>query len=400
MGGNRTVLISGAGIAGTTLAYWLRRHGFIPTVVERAALLRDGGYKVDVRGVALDVIDRMGLLADMQKARTEIRRASFVDAAGSVRASMDGDLFGGRAGEDIEVMRGDLSRMIYGRTQGDVEYILGDTVTGLTDGPDGVRVSFRHAAPRAFDLVVGADGLHSVTRNLAFGDESRFIRHLGHHVSIFSVPNHLGLDREEVTYPLPGRTALVYSTRQDTAAKAMFLFADPRQAYDRRDVRAQQALLAEAFHDAGWEVPRLLDAMRDAPDFYFDSISQVHLNRWSNGRVTLVGDAAYCASPASGQGTSLALVGAYVLAGELAAADGDHRAAFGRYEERMRGFVEQNQRLGPSNLKGMVMRSQGLIRFQLLMLRLLPHLPGRDRIAGRITENIHRAATAITLPTY
>ncbi|HEX5597955.1 MAG TPA: FAD-dependent monooxygenase [Micromonosporaceae bacterium] len=396
----RTVLISGAGIAGTALAYWLRRRGFAPTLVERAPSVREGGYKIDIRGAALEVADRMNLLADLRKASTEIRTAAFVNRAGRTVASMDGDLFGGRAGDDIELLRGDLARIIYEQTRGDIEYLFDDSITAIADGPHGVQVSFERAAPRSFDLVVGADGLHSTTRALAFGDESHFLRPLGHYISIFSVPNHLGLDRQEVTYPMPGRTALIYSTRQDTAAKAMFLFAAPPLPYDRRDTGAQQRLLAEAFTGAGWEIPRLLQAMRETSDFYFDSISQVHLDHWSRGRVVLVGDAAYCASPASGQGTSLALVGAYVLAGELAAAAGDHATAFDRYEEQMRDFVEQNQQLAPSNLKGMVMSSRALIRFQLLMLRMLPHLPGKDRIAGRIAAQIHQAATAITLKDY
>lgn len=397
---NGRVLISGGGIAGTALAFWLRRYGFTPTVVERAPSLRDGGYKVDIRGAAIEVVDRMDLLADVRAAHTGIRRASFVNAAGKPVATMDGDLFGGRLDSDVEVMRGDLAQLIYKRTRHDVEYLFGDSVTAVTEQADGIRVTFEHAAPRTFDLLVGADGLHSAVRELAFGDESRFVRDLGHYVSVFSVPNTLDLDREEMTYPVPGRTALVYSTRQDTAAKAMFLFAAPPLAYDRRDPAEQKKLLADAFVGVGWEVPGLLEAAHNAPDFYFDSISQVRMDRWSAGRVVLVGDAAYCASPASGQGTSLALVGAYVLAGELAATASDHQTAFRAYEQRMRDFVERNQQLGPKNLKGMVMRGQGLIRFQLLVLRMLPYLPGKERIAGRIAEAIHRAATAITLEDY
>lgn len=207
------------GVAGTALAYWLRRHGFTPTVVERAPAMREGGYKIDIRGAAVDVIDRMGLLADVRATRTEIRRASFVNSAGKPVASMDGDLFGGRVDSDIEVMRDDLARLVYDRTKDDVEYIFGDSVSAVSEDADGIPVTFENSEPRTFDLLVGADGLHSTVRALAFGDESRFVRHLGHYVSIFSVPNTLGLDREEMTYPLPGRTALVYSTRQDSAAK-------------------------------------------------------------------------------------------------------------------------------------------------------------------------------------
>jgi 2-polyprenyl-6-methoxyphenol hydroxylase-like FAD-dependent oxidoreductase len=397
---NTTVLVHGAGTAGLALAYWLHQHGFTPTVVERASALRDGGYKVDIRGAAVDVTDRMGLRAEVRAVGTDMQEATFVNGTGRSLATMDADLFGGRTAGDVEIMRGDLNRLLYDRTRDHVEYVFHDSMTAMTDRVDGMRVGFERARPRTFDLVIGADGLHSTTRALTFGDETRFLHDLGYYVAVFSVPNHLGLDRRELTYPLPGRTALLYGTRRDAAATAMLLFASPPLRYDRRDVARQQELVAEAFDGVGWEVPRLLAAMSDADDFHFDSLSQVHAKTWSDNRVALVGDAAYGASLAAGQGTSMALVGAYVLAGELAAAGGHHDVGFHRYEARMRGFVERNQALAHSNIRGMVMRSAALIRVQLLMLRLLPYLPGRDRIAGRVADTIHAAATAIELPGY
>ncbi len=313
---NRSILISGASIAGPALAYWLRRYGFNPTVVERAPALREGGYKVDIRGAAVAVAERMGLLAELQRASTDMRGASFVNHAGKRLATMDADLFGGRSGEDVEIMRGDLARILYEATRSDIEYIFDDSITSITQGETDVNVTFAHGPARSFDLVVGADGLHSGVRALAFGDESAFIRSLGHYIAIFTVPNYLKLDRWELLYAVPGKTTNVYSTRQDSAAKALFLFAAPPLDYDRRDIGQQKRILAERFAGEGWEVERLLEHMADAPDFYFDAISQVHMGRWSNGRVALVGDASYGPSPASGQGTSLALVGAYVLAGD------------------------------------------------------------------------------------
>ncbi|MEV0196492.1 FAD-dependent monooxygenase [Nonomuraea sp. NPDC050691] len=392
------ILISGASIAGTTTAYWLRRHGFTPTVVERAPAIRKGGYKVDIRGVALDVIERMGLLEAVRARGTDMRHATHYDAAGRPVATMDADLFGGRTGDDAEIMRGDLNELLYDLTRDDVEYIFDDTITGIAE--DGT-VTFERSAPRRFDLVIGADGVHSVTRRLAFGPEERFRRDLGCHISISTVPNHLALDREEAVHAAPGRTANVYSTRQDPTAKALFMWSSPSLSYDHRDLARQKELLAEAMAGAGWEVPTLLEAVRRSDDFYFDSVSQIHMDRWSRGRVVLVGDAGYCASPASGQGTSLALVGAYVLAGELARTHGaSFEGAFDRYESVMRPFVEANQKLGPANLKGMVMGSRFAIRFQLFMIRLLPHLPGRDRMVERVAGAIHRAANAITLEEY
>ncbi|MBP2706376.1 FAD-dependent monooxygenase [Microbispora sp. RL4-1S] len=394
------ILISGGSVAGATLAFWARRHGFNPTVVERAPALRDGGYKIDIRGAALEVVDRMGLLDEVRRRGTDMRIARFVDAKGRQMATMSAQLFGGRTGGDVEIMRGDLVHLLYEATRNDVEYLFGESITGLQETPDGVRVSFENGPPRTFDLVIGADGLHSNVRALAFGAESRFLHHLGHHISIFTVPNHLRLDRTEMMHPAPGRSVGMYATRQGDDAKAMFFFASPPRAHERRDLGRQKQLLAEVFAGQGWEVPRLLDAMEAAPDFYLDSISQVRMDHWSSGRVALVGDAAYGPSPASGQGTSLALVGAYVLAGRLALAAGDHTAGFAAYEREMRPFVEQNQRLAASNLKGMVLKSAARIRFQMLMLRLMPRLPGRDRMIERIAEPIRTAATAITIKDY
>jgi len=397
---NSSVLISGAGIGGTALAYWLHRHGARVTVVERAAALRDGGYKVDIRGAALDVVARMGLLDDIRARRTDVRAGSVVNAAGRRVASMDGDTFGGRVHGDAEILRGDLNRLMYERVAASIEFRFGDGIAALTQGPDGVAVTFESGATETFDLVVGADGVRSRTRALAFGpDADAAVRDLGYYVSIFSVPNHLGLDREELTYVGPGRTALVYSTARQADAKAMFLFAAPPLTYDARDQAAQRRLLTEAYAGEGWEVPRLLAALDSAPDFYFDSLSQVHLDRWSTGRVALVGDAAYCASPASGQGTSLALVGAYVLAGELASAATPERA-FAGYEERMRPFVARNQALGPANVKRMVMRTRGQVRMSMALLGLLHRMPGKERMMAKVIEPIHKAATAITLPEY
>jgi 2-polyprenyl-6-methoxyphenol hydroxylase-like FAD-dependent oxidoreductase len=392
------VLIVGAGIAGTALADRLRRHGATPTVVERAPGIRPGGYKVDIRGAALDVVRRMGVLDDVRRLRTDVRGGSVVDATGRRVASLDGDTFGGRRHDDAEIRRGDLSRILYDLTRDRVEYIFGDSIAALAPEASGRRVTFAGGARRHFDLVVGADGLHSQTRALAFGPEDRYVRDLGYSIAAYSVPNHLGLDRWELTYVAPGRTAMMYSTARDAQATALFLFATPPGASgaDRGDRAAAQRLLAQAYADESWEVPRLLDAMAEAPDFYLDSMSQVHMDRWSRGSVALVGDAAYCASPASGQGTSLALVGAYVLADELAHAT-DHATAFAAYERRMRPFVGRNQRLGPANVKRMVLRTRRQVRMSMAVLGLIGRLPGRDRIMAKAVEPISRAANAITL---
>lgn len=393
------VLISGGGIAGTALAYWLRRHGARPTVVERADAVRGGGYKVDVRGAALTVVERMGLLAEIRRLRTDVRGGSVVDATGRRVASMDGDTFGGRVHGDAEVLRGDLNRLLFeASSDAGVGYRFDDSIAALRQTPSGVEVTFAAGDTQTYDFVIGADGVRSRVRALAFPDAADALRDLGHYVAVYRVPNHLDLDRWELTYVSPGRTALVYSTSRQDDARAMFLFAAPDGPVEvPRDRAAQQRILADAYAGEPWEVPRLIEAAATAPDFYFDALTQVHLDRWSTGRVGLVGDAAYCASTASGQGTSLALVGAYVLAGELVASAATGLAA---YEARMRPFVAANQKLGPANIKRMVLRSRAQVRLSMAMLRLIGRLPGRERLMAKVIEPIHRAATAITLPTY
>ncbi|SHF14697.1 FAD-dependent monooxygenase [Streptoalloteichus hindustanus] len=353
----RSVLISGASIAGPALAYWLHRHGFAPTVVERAPAPRPGGQAIDIRGVALDVVERMGLLERVREMRTRMRGMSVLDGDGNeVFRSTEMTLSSGRLdSDDIEVLRDDLTSLLYEHTRDDVEYVFGDSVTGLTQDEHGVRVEFANAEPRTFDLVVGADGLHSAVRRLAFGPESEFLRHLGTYIAIFGTDNILDLDNWQIWVRHNTREGVgyaVYPARDNTELRVTLGFRSEPLDYDYRDVDQQKRIMAEQLADLGWETPRLLAAMHDSTGFFFDAMAQIHMDRWSTGRVTLVGDAGYCPSPLSGQGTSLALVGAYVLADELRAAAGDHESAFQRYEERMRPFVTLNQALATDYPQG------------------------------------------------
>ncbi|MEV8632979.1 FAD-dependent monooxygenase [Streptosporangium sp. NPDC051023] len=390
---NKNVLISGAGIAGPALAYWLHRHGFTPTLVERVPALRDGGYAVDFRGEAhLTVLERMGILADVQREQTNMGAMSYVNEAGKKIAGMPADIFSG----DVEILRGDLARILHEATEEHVEYVFDDSITSITEEEDGVRVTFERGAPRRFDLVVGADGLHSNVRALTFGPESGFVKEMGLYCAIFTTANHLGLDHTGHLYNTPGKVVGVYSARNNTEAKAMFYFGSPPLDYDRRDIGQQKKLLAEAFAGNGWETPRLMEAMWEAPDFYFDSISQVHLDSWSRGRVALLGDAACCASPLSGMGTGLAMVGAYVLAGELAAAGGDHRTGFARYEEAMRDYATGCQKSGEGVGKWMVPDNRFVAWFMNQNYKLLPYVPWK----GLIAKGVRKTASAITLKDY
>ncbi|SED15338.1 FAD-dependent monooxygenase [Streptomyces sp. TLI_105] len=400
----KTVLISGASIAGPALALWLHRYGFVPTVVERAPELRTGGYKVDIRGTAIEVCRRMGVLDEIRANSTDMRGGSYVDDAGRTIGELPADIFGGRVEEDDEIMRGELARILYDRTREDVEYVFGDSIADIADDPEdtaGVTVTFESGTVRRFDLVVGADGLHSNTRRLAFGPEERFKRHLGAYISIFTAPNHLGLDRWETYHALPGKLLCVYSSAGETDAKNLFIFSSPQELpHDHRDVTAQKRLLTDTFAGDGWEIPRLLGHAAAADDFYLDSMSLVEMDRWSTGRVVLLGDAAHCSSPASGQGTGLALIGAYVLAGELARAGGDHTVAFARYEQHMRPGVEQNQRMAEGFVKEMTVGSKWKIALRMLMVRTLPKTPWKNLIAKKIRDGIQSAANAVPLADY
>jgi 2-polyprenyl-6-methoxyphenol hydroxylase-like FAD-dependent oxidoreductase len=390
---NLNVLISGASVAGPALAYWLHRHGFTSTVVERAPALRDGGYAVDFRGSAhLSVLRQMGIMADLERARTGMGSMSYVNSAGKPQAKLPADLFAG----DIEILRGDLARILYDVTSQHTEYLFGDSITSLTEDAHGVSVTFERAAPRRFDLVIGADGLHSNTRRLAFGPEEQFVKHLGLYCAIFTTGNHLGLDHTGHAYRIAGKMVAMYSAHHNTQAKAVFYFASQLLDLDRRDVERQQAVLAEQFAGTGWQSDRLLKEMRHAPDFYFDSVGQIHMDSWSRGRVVLLGDAAYCPSSLSGMGSGLALVGAYVLAGELAAADGDHRAAFAQYEREMRAYAVGCQKMGDGVAKLMVPGSRFLAGFLNRYYKIMPYLPGKNMAANMA----RKAAENITLRDY
>ncbi|MEV4107080.1 FAD-dependent monooxygenase [Nonomuraea sp. NPDC049695] len=382
------VLISGASVAGPALAYWLHRHGFNATIVERAPALRDGGYAVDFRGeVHLSILRSMGILADLERARTGMGSMAYVNSAGKVQAKMPADLFAG----DIEILRGDLVRILYDATKDHTEYIFGDSITSLTEDDHGVTVAFERTPPRQFDLVIGADGLHSNTRRLTFGPEEQFVKHLGLYCAIFTTSNYLGLDHTGHAYRTGGKVVMLHSSRHNAEARAVFYFSSPELDLNRRDVSRQQAVLAEQYTGNGWQSDRLLNEMRHAPDFYFDSVGQVHMDAWTRGRVALVGDAAYCPSSLSGMGSGLALVGAYVLAGELAAAQGDHRVAFARYEEEMREYAVGCQKMGDGVAGLMVPGSRFVAGLLNRYYKLMPYLPGKNmaaKIARRTAENI------------
>jgi len=377
---NSSILISGASIAGPALAYWLKRSGFTPTVIERAPQLRAGGYPVDVRHEAVPIAQRMGIWEHLQHAKTTFSEIAFVnerhERIGSINIQAVREAFNL---EVVEVWRGDLAKVLYELTKDEVEYCFGDSIQEIKQDEAGVDVTFERGGSRRFGLVVGADGLHSIVRSLVFGDEAHVERYCGYHFGVFTTDNYLGLDEACMQmYTVPGKRVGLRSTRGNQALVAFFLFKQPTMLrYDSHDLTQHKQLLASIFATEAWEVPRLLERMQTAPDLYFDAVSQIRMQRWSHGRVALLGDAGYCPALLSGQGSTLAMIGAYILAGELSMALGDHQRAFAQYEQVYRPIVSRVQRQAGTSARFLVPATPVDLWVQThLVPRLLPPVLG------------------------
>ncbi|WP_300180413.1 FAD-binding domain [Bradyrhizobium sp.] len=340
----KAILISGAGIAGPTLAFWLKAAGFEPTLVERAPALRRGGYVIDFWGLGYDIAERMGLIAEVNRIGYQAREMRIVDDRGHSVAGFGARVFAElTSGRYVTLARSDLSRLLFERLKGTVEVIFDDEIVGLEERSDGVRVQLRQAGERQFDLVVGADGLHSVVRKLAFGPQQRFEKDLGYIVAAFEAGGYRPRDEDVyLMYGQPGRMVGRFTLRDD---RTLFLFVfatadDPLPAALDR----QKDMLRREYAAGKWECPAILAELDRAAEVYFDRVSQIRMTDWSKGRIVLLGDAAFCVSLLAGQGSALAMISAYVLAGELAAAGGQYRQAFDNYEARLRSFIETKQR--------------------------------------------------------
>ena len=362
-----TVLVSGAGVAGPTLAHWLTRYGFQPTVVERSAGQRSSGNPVDVRGEAMDVAARMGVLPRLREVATSVSGLAFVTASGRRIGQVPA---GKPDGTEVEVPRAELAAILYDAAREQAEFVFDDSITALRQDADGVDVTFAKSPPRRFDLVIGADGLHSAVRRMAFGPESAYVRHLGMYVATLQLGYRAADPGTVLMYNMPGRSVSVHPVNGN--AMAAFIFRGAAiPGLDNRDTAACKQIVLDAYRGGGWEVPGLLDRVRAADDLYFDSVSRVRLPAWSQGRVALLGDAASCMS-LFGNGSSLAITGAATLARALDATPDDHATAFRAYEAEHRVRVRPTQRgrliagalLVPATRAGITARD--------LAVRLLP----------------------------
>ncbi|HEK21364.1 MAG TPA: hypothetical protein ENO28_13030 [Bacteroidetes bacterium] len=348
------ILISGASVAGLNTAFWLIKYGFEVTIVERSATIRAGGQGLDVRGPALEVAARMGMLEALRANSTKLQGMSIieVETGEEIYRNTERSFTGGRFDSpDIEILRDDLIRLLLDFVGDRVTYLFNDTIVSISQGDSSVDVTFALAKAARFDLIIGADGTHSNVRKLVFGPEKDFTRYLGYYVGIFTIPNILGLDHWEVFAQHDGKlvATLIVKEKEGEARGYLGLQSEKIISYDYRDIPAQKELLAKANGHIGWEVPKIISHMRESPNFYFDAVSQIIMEKWSQGRVVLVGDAGYGVSLTLGQGTTVAMVGAYVLAGELAENWNDLPKALVNYEHLLRDYVEINQQLAYSS---------------------------------------------------
>lgn len=378
---NKRILISGAGIAGFTLAYWLKNRGFSPTIIEKHPDVRGGGYKVDVRGTALEVAKRMGIYQNLLEANVNLVRSKFVSSDLKI-FEFDGDILGHSSEGEIEINRWDLAQILFEKV-GEIEIIYGDSIIKI----EKKVVYFEQMERREFDIVVGADGQYSNVRRLVFGEDSKFLRRYGIQFCVFPVPNIFELERCEIVYFDSGKLATAYAVGNHSYACLAFKSKEEELPLDNL-----KAIFENEFQCLGWEIPLLLSLMKESNDCYFNSIAQVRMPCWSKGRVALIGDAAHSVQA---MGTSLAMIGAYVLAREIDASNGDYTLAFDKYEKNMRNLVEASQELAETDQQVFTQSSMRM-GIQLYLMKILP-----KRIIQYFTEKgkkqLKKVANGLTL---
>jgi 2-polyprenyl-6-methoxyphenol hydroxylase-like FAD-dependent oxidoreductase len=349
-GKNYNILVIGGGIAGPALALLLHRYGMKPVVVERAPEIRLSGHWVDLEAEGREAAWRMGIESKVREKITGSLGTQILDSAGRLQASFDISNFGEKGSvEEIEIRRPELAKILYEHIRNDVEYVFGDYPQVIDDRDDRVQVKFASGNVREFDLVVGADGIHSKTRRLVFGDQPP-ISYADMYAAYFSIPRSDSDGSCVRFYSVPGGRSVSLRPDNQERTQVYLCFRSRERGYEKLDVDAQIRLIQKLFADAGFEALRILRELPNSDDFYFDTVGQVKMDRWSKGRVTLVGDAGYCPSPLTGMGASAALVGAYILAGELSRHQ-DYNEAFKQYEAWMRPYLTKAQRIIPGTVR-------------------------------------------------
>jgi 2-polyprenyl-6-methoxyphenol hydroxylase-like FAD-dependent oxidoreductase len=398
----KNILISGASVAGPVAAYWLCKFGFNVTIIEKHSSLRLGGYRIDIRGKATEIVEKMSLRSALQNSSVKMKGSAIMKANGKKIIALNPLLFGLRRNGDIEIMKGDLTEILYNLTKNKAEYIFGNSITSVSSEVDGVTVQFQLGEERKFDLLIAADGVRSSLRSIVFNEKGTRVTKLDYFISVLSIPNFLSLNNQELAYSSVGKVINVFSTGNLNEAKAMIIFkADTSVCLDQSQ---QKELLKGTFLDEGGEIAKLSNYVDGTGDFYFSSLDQISMDNLYKDRVVLVGDAGYCPSPASGQGTSMAIVGAYVLAGELLNSNGEYQQAFESYQDLMQDFIIKNQDLAHIVLEEMLPKSQSQLWFQSTFLKVISHFAIKEKILSKMLDKMMRgvdkASNSIDLKEY
>lgn len=335
----RTVLMSGASIAGLTLGYWLNKYGFDVTIIEISNSPREGGSPIDVRAGAWQVAKDMGILEVIRDKQIHTEAISFVGKTGKVKVITRPPKDNNNREPDIEIEREDLISILYGLIKNDITFIFNNSIEMLQQNDSGVEVTFKSGNKQGFDFVIGADGQHSAVRKIVFGTEDKFTKYLGMYVSVVQIPEKPGKNNHTLLYNSPGKIAGI--SQYDAKTYLFFAFHSPRLNYDYHNKEEQRKLLMNTYKNQRWLMPELLQFIQTSDNLYFDSVSQIRMNKWTKGRVSLVGDSAHCAAFLSGMGTSLAMMGARILAEELSSRPDNYQAAFRQYENRHKPVVQK-----------------------------------------------------------
>lgn len=335
------ILINGAGIAGLTLAYWLNEFGFTVSVVDKRPDLQDEGYMIDFYGPGFDVAEKMGILDQLRTRHYTIKDILFVNRHGTPRSSIEIEKFRRLLHfRHFNFMRGDLAIVLFDMVKDTVPIQFDTSVSQIQHRTDGLCVEFTDGTKKDYDLVIGADGIHSKIRQLVWGDEKQFEHFLGYYVACSIVEDRFGVQKSFYSHIEPGTHTLVYPLHNHQAAT---LFAFKSKRLDVGTRQQQLNKLREVFAKKGWLDSQLIDATEQSPYLYFDAVSQIKLPTWHKGQVALVGDACQCLTLLAGQGASMAMAGAYVLASKLAQANGDYRIAFQAYQKQLKPKIDQRQ---------------------------------------------------------